>query len=68
MVKSLPLETRIEEIRQEIDRFIDGLVEKQAKDTPGVPRGVLRNLIENRAPGCLCRQHAYLSKNAEATQ
>ena len=58
-LKPLPeksLLERIEEIRAEANGFIDERVSELAKKTPGVPPGVIRGLIENRAPGCPCLQ------------
>jgi hypothetical protein len=50
-----PLNERIEQLRAEIDAFIDSLVEKDVGY--GVPREALRALITNRANGCQCRQY-----------
>lgn len=59
MAKQL-LKDRIVEIRAEIDTFIDRIVDDQAKQTPGIPREVLRGLIASRAPNCECRQYQLL--------
>ena len=53
--KTQSLNERIEQLRFEIDAFIDALVEEDAGY--GVPRQVLRDLITNRATGCQCRQY-----------
>jgi hypothetical protein len=54
------LEDRIEAFRAELDRWIDEKIEVLGKDCPGVPRQVLKNLVENRAPGCRCLQALQL--------
>lgn len=59
------LEDRIREIRANIEAIIDTRVEAVAKESPGVPQGVIRNLLTARAPACSCAQ--YLELNREAT-
>jgi hypothetical protein len=56
------LQTRIQTIRAEIDALIDKKVTEAAKVSPGIPAGVLRNLITNRAPECQCRQYAVMEE------
>lgn len=56
------LQSRIAAIRAEIDALIDKKVTEAAKASPGIPTGVLRNLITNRAPDCQCRQYAVLEE------
>ncbi len=55
------LEQRIEELRAEIDGIIDARVRKLAGQNPGVPAGVIRNLLTARAPSCRCAQYLELS-------
>jgi hypothetical protein len=43
ILKSPPLEERIEKLRAEIDAFIDARVAKEAKECPGIPSPVLRS-------------------------
>ena len=45
----LRLEDRIREIRAYIDALIDARAESVAKQSPGVPLGVIRNLLTARA-------------------
>ena len=45
----LRLEDRIREIRADIDALIDARAESVAKQSPGVPLGVIRNLLTARA-------------------
>lgn len=63
------LEDRIEELRAEIDGIIDERVAKIASQSPGVPPGVIRNLLTARAPTCRCAQYIELcgseAKNPE---
>jgi hypothetical protein len=54
------LEERIRELRIEIGAVIDARVETVAKDSPGVPKGVIRNLLTARAPSCPCVQYLEL--------
>ncbi len=56
------LQDRIDTIRAEIDAQIDKKVAEAAKASPGIPTGVLRSLVTNRAPECQCRQYAVLKE------
>jgi hypothetical protein len=56
-----PLEQRIKQIRVDIDAIIDAKVEAVAKDSPGVPLGVIRNLLTARAPACRCAQYLEIA-------
>lgn len=58
---AVPLETRIRQIRADIEAIIDARVNLVAKESPGVPHGVIRNLLTARAPACLCAQYLDLS-------
>jgi hypothetical protein len=61
------IEDRIAELRTEIDGIIDAWVVKIASESPGVPAGVIRNLLTARAPSCRCAQYIELcSKEAKA--
>ncbi len=60
------LEERIGELRAEIDGVIDEHVAKIASESPGVPPGVIRNLLTARAPACRCAQYIELC-GSEAT-
>jgi hypothetical protein len=46
------IEDRIKHIRADIEAVIEARVEMVAKESPGVPRGVIRNLLtaRRRAP------------------
>jgi hypothetical protein len=54
------LEERIGALRAEIDAIIDAQAERVAKQNPGVPPGVIRNLLTARAPACRCAQYLEL--------
>jgi hypothetical protein len=54
------LEDRIKRIRTEVDVIIDAKVAAVAKENPGVPPGVIRNLLTARAPACACSQYLDL--------
>ena len=56
-----PLEERIQQIRAEIEAVIDARVNLVASESPGVPPGVIRNLLTARAPACPCTQYLELS-------
>lgn len=58
--RAMRLEDRIEELRAEIDDIIDERVAKIASQSPGVPAGVIRNLLTARAPACRCAQYMQL--------
>ncbi len=55
------LEDRIRDIRAEIEAIIDARVNVVASESPGVPPGVIRNLLTARAPACPCTQYLELS-------
>jgi hypothetical protein len=55
-----PLEERIKRIRADIDAIIDARAAAVAKENPGVPPGVIRNLLTARAPACACAQYLEL--------
>jgi len=56
------LEDRIEQIRAEIERVVQERVDVVAKESPGVPKGVIRNLLVARAPSCACEQYLVLRR------
>ncbi|NPU67537.1 hypothetical protein HL667_21215 [Bradyrhizobium sp. 83012] len=58
------LEDRIELIRTEIEQVVRDRVEAIAKESPGVPKGVIRNLLIARAPSCACEQYLMLRRQA----
>ncbi len=57
-----PLEDRIRLIRADIDAIIDAKSEAMAKESPGVPLGVIRNLLTARAPACPCAQYLGIAE------
>jgi hypothetical protein len=64
--KTLPLNERIEAIREEIDELIDQRVEAERELAPGVPAGVLRNLITARSGGCACEAWLQIAAKESA--
>ncbi|MCK1642905.1 hypothetical protein IVA95_36455 [Bradyrhizobium sp. 157] len=58
------LEERIKQVRAEIEEIIDAHVGAVAKQSPGVPPGVIRNLLTARAPTCPCAQYLELDRKA----
>ena len=61
------IEERIEELRAEIDAIIDARVAGIASESPGVPPGVIRNLLTARAPSCRCAQYIQLCSRETKT-
>jgi hypothetical protein len=57
------LEDRVRKIRSEIDAIVDARAEIVAKQNPGVPLGVIRNLLTARAGICRCAQYLELAGN-----
>jgi hypothetical protein len=55
-MKGKMLSEKINQVRAEAEAFLDAKAAQLAEDSPGVPVGVLRNLIAARAPGCSCLQ------------
>jgi hypothetical protein len=51
------LEDRIRRIRADIEAIIDARAEAVARENPGVPSGVIRNLLTAHAPACPCAQY-----------
>jgi hypothetical protein len=65
ILKSPPLEERIEKLRAEIDAFIDARVAETKKGCPGIPEAMLRRMATARAAGCQCAQYLQLKQDAE---
>lgn len=61
-----PLDERIKQIRAEIDAIIDARAEAVAKQSPGVPLGVIRSLLTARAPACPCAQYLEIGSDDQA--
>jgi hypothetical protein len=55
------LEDRIRKLRGEINAIIDAKAEAVARESPGVPLGVIRNLLTARAPACPCAQYLEIN-------
>ena len=66
LIRTPPLEDRIQQIRADINAIIDARAETVAQESPGVPLGVIRNLLTARAPACPCAQ--YLEMTAEGVK
>jgi hypothetical protein len=61
LTRTPPLEDRIKQIRADIEAIIDARAEAVAKESPGVPLGVVRNLLTARAPACPCAQYLEIA-------
>ena len=62
------LEDRVRQIRSEIDAIVDARAEAVARQSPGVPLGVIRNLLTARAGVCRCAQYLELVGNNTGPQ
>lgn len=60
------LEERIRQLRTEINAFIDARAETVTQQNPGVPLGVIRNLLTARAAGCPCAQYLEMTGKPES--
>jgi hypothetical protein len=56
------LEERIQDLRTEIEAVVEARVDAVAESSPGVPQGVIRNLLTARAPACACAQYLELGR------
>jgi hypothetical protein len=61
-LRTSTLEDRIQQIRGEIETIIEARVAAVAEQSPGVPAGVIRNLITARTPACACAQYLALKR------
>jgi hypothetical protein len=61
LTRRAALEDRIRQLRADIDAIIDARTEAVARECPGVPSGVIRNLLTARAPACPCSQYMEIS-------
>jgi hypothetical protein len=60
--RAVSLEDRIAQLRADIEAIISARVEVVAKESPGVPIGVIRNLLTAGAPACSCAQYLELNR------
>ncbi len=58
------LEERISLIRTDIEAVVEARASAVALENPGVPLGVIRNLLTARAPACPCSQYLALKTKA----
>jgi hypothetical protein len=64
--KPPPLEVdRVNQIRDDIDAFIDARVAVLKKSSPGVPDLVLRNILTARSGGCQCLAYLHIAEQDE---
>jgi hypothetical protein len=54
------LEQTIRRVRADIKILIDDRANAVAQGSPGVPIGVIRNMLTARAPACPCEQYLEL--------
>jgi hypothetical protein len=57
------LEARIEQLRADIDSYIDQRVEAERLLCPGIPAESLRQMLV-RGTGCQCAAYLHLAKDA----
>jgi hypothetical protein len=53
---------RVNQIRDDIDAFIDARVAVLKKTSPGVPELVLRNILTARSGGCQCIAFLHIAE------
>jgi hypothetical protein len=58
----LSLPDRIKAIQEEIEKLIDERAEAERQISPGIPFGVLRNMITARSGGCACEAWLQIAK------
>lgn len=61
------LEQKIGRLRAEISALIDARAQAVARESPGVPIGVIRNMLTAHAPACPCAQYLELFAEAQKT-
>lgn len=61
------LEQKIRQLRADIDALIDARAQAVARESPGVPVGVIRNMLTARAPACACAQYIELFAEAKTS-
>ena len=54
--KTPPLDERIKSICADAEAFVDAAAAEQKKLFEGLPLAMLRRHLENKAPGCACKQ------------
>jgi hypothetical protein len=64
LTRTPSLEDRIQQVRADVEAIIDAKAEAVAKQSPGVPLGVIRNLLIARAPACPCAQYLEITGSA----
>jgi hypothetical protein len=64
LTRTPSLEDRIRQIRIDVEAIIDAKAEAVARESPGVPLGVIRSLLTARAPACPCAQYLEISGSA----
>ncbi len=57
LTRTPSLEERIKLVRADVDAIIDAKAQAVAKESPGVPLGVIRSLLTAHAPACPCAQY-----------
>lgn len=62
------LDDRIRQVQEEVETIIEARVAAVAAQSPGVPAGVIRNLITARAPACACAQYLALPREQVGEQ
>jgi hypothetical protein len=63
-IRPKPLNERIENLRADIDAFIDARVAAIKKDCPGVPSLAIRNTLVRT--GCQCASYIEIKANDDA--
>jgi hypothetical protein len=59
----MPLEEQIGQCQARSEAYIESKIAEMKQECPGVPETVLRRLVANRAPNCICAQAQELLKS-----
>jgi hypothetical protein len=54
--KTSPLDERIKARCADAEAFVDAKAAEMKKEFEGLPIATLRRSLENKAPGCVCKQ------------
>jgi len=54
--KASPLDERIRATCADAEAFVDAKATEMKKEFEGLPIATLRRSLENKAPGCVCKQ------------
>ena len=62
LLRPTPLDEQIKTVRDNIEAFVDARVAELKNVSPGVPEGVLRNILTGRSGGCACEAYLWIKQ------